>query len=339
VLRAALALAVVRQQGVALTRVRAARPRPGLQPQHLAVVRALAAVSGARVEGDRLDSTALTFEPGPVRAGQYRFDVGEVRGSAGSVPLLFQALLLPLARAGGSSRLTLIGGTHVPWSPPVHYLAHVFLPVLRPLGVRADLRLVRWGWYPRGGGEVQAVVEPAPIWSGLDWPGRSDALHLAGCSAVSRLPAHIAERQRVRALERLAAGGLAARIDLARDEAAAGPGTCLLLWAWGDAARGGAFALGRPGLPAEAVADQAVDELLRFVRSGAAIDEHLADQLLPFLALASTPSVFTCPRVSSHLETVAWVVRQFLPDTRIEWTGGAPALVRVTPAPSARRAP
>jgi RNA 3'-terminal phosphate cyclase (ATP) len=297
------------------------------------VVRALAAVSGARVEGDQLDSQALAFEPGPARAGQYRFDVGEVRGSAGSVSLLFQALLVPLARAGGRSHLTLVGGTHVPWSPPVHYLAHVFLPVLDLLGVRADLRLVRWGWYPRGGGEVEAVVEPVSAWRGLGWPQRSEGLRLAGCSAVSRLPAHIAERQRLRALERLAASGLAARIDLARDEEATGPGTCLVLWAWTDAGRGGAFALGRPGLRAEAVADQAVDQLLRFLDSGAAVDEHLADQLLPFLALAGTPSAFTCPRVSSHFETAAWVVRQFLPGTRIEWTRGAPARVDVTPAP------
>jgi RNA 3'-terminal phosphate cyclase (ATP) len=338
VLRTALALAVAGRRPVALTRVRAARPRPGLQPQHLTVVRALAAISGARVDGDRLDSTALAFEPGPVRPGPYRFDVGEIRGSAGSVSLLFQSLLLPLARAGGPSRLVLVGGTHVPWSPPVHYLAHVFLPVAELLGIRADLRLVRWGWYPRGGGEVEAAVEPVPAWRGLEWAGRAGALRVEGCSAVSRLPAHIAERQRLRALDRLAAAGLAARIDVVRDEAAAGPGTCLALWAWADAGRGGACALGRRGLRAEAVADQAVDELSPFLESGASVDEHLADQLLPFLALASGPSVFTCPRVSSHLETVAWVVRQFLPGTRIEWSSGAPARVRVTPAPPGARA-
>jgi RNA 3'-terminal phosphate cyclase (ATP) len=335
VLRTALALAVAQGRPVALTRVRAARPRPGLQPQHLTVVRALAAVSGARVEGDRLDSTALTFAPGPVRAGQHRFDVGAITGSAGSVSLLLEALLLPLARAGGRSHLTLVGGTHVPWSPPVHDVSHVFLPVLEHLGLSAGVRLVRWGWYPRGGGEVEATVEPVAGWRGLAWPERSARLQLAGCSAVSRLPAHIAERQRRRALERLAARGLEAEIDLVRDEAAAGPGTCLALWASGDAGRGGASALGRPGLRAEAVADEAADELLRFLDSGAAVDEHLADQLLPFLALADTPSAFTCPRVSGHLEAVAWVVGQFLPAARIEWTDGVPARVHVTPAPRA----
>ena len=334
VVRTALALAVARQREVALTGIRAARPRPGLQPQHLTVVRALAAVSGARLTGDRLDSTELTFAPGALRAGDYRFDVGEIRGSAGSVALLFQALLLPLVLAGRPSRLTLVGGTHVPWSPTVHYLADVFLPVLAALGVRAWVRLVRWGWYPRGGGEIEAGVDPAPGWPGLDWAARAGALRLSGLSAVSRLPAHIAERQRRRAVERLAARGLEAEVAIARDEAALGPGTCLVLCAEADVGRGGAGALGRPGLPAEAVADHAVDDLLRFVDSGATVDEHLADQLVPFLALARAPSVFTCPRVSRHLETVAWVVEQLVP-ARIAWDGAAPARVRITPVPPA----
>ena len=286
ILRTALALAVAVRRAVRLTRVRAGRPRPGLQPQHLTVVRALAAVSGAEVRGDALGSTELTFVPHELRAGEYRFDVGALRGSAGSVTLLFQALLLPLVHAGGPSRLTLVGGTHVPWSPSVPYITEVFLPALEATGVRARVELRRPGWYPAGGGEVDAIVEPAPPARGLAIETPSAASTVAGVSIVSRLPASIAERQRLRAVERLAEAGIEATIAVEIDAHAASPGTALFVAVRG---RAGFTALGRRGLPAETVADAAVDAFLAWRASGAAIDAHLADQLVPFLAVAPPP--------------------------------------------------
>lgn len=330
-LRTALALSVALGRPVALGRIRARRPRPGLQPQHLTVVRALAAVSDAVVSGDALDSTEIVFAPRALNGGSYRFDVGAVRGSAGSVSLLFQALLLPLLLAREPSRLTLVGGTHVPWSPTVHHLDTVFLPALRCLGLRAEVSLERWGWYPRGGGEIRAGVDPSAGWSGLRWEACAPDPGITGVSAVSRLPLHIAERQRRRALERLAERGLAADIALVEDTHALGPGTLLFLAVAGQGARAGFSALGRRGVPAEAIADEAVDALLGYLDSAASVDDHLADQLLPFLALARTPSTLTCPHRSSHLDTVAWVVEQFLP-ARIEVTSGPPVRVRVTAA-------
>jgi RNA 3'-terminal phosphate cyclase (ATP) len=330
-LRTALALSVALGRPVALGQVRARRPKPGLQPQHLTVVRALAAVSDALVSGDALDSTELTFAPRALRGGSYRFDVGAVRGSAGSVSLLLQALLLPLFLAREPSRLTLIGGTHVPWSPTVHHLSAVFLPALQSLGLGAGVSLERWGWYPRGGGEIEARIDPSSGWSGLCWEARAPHPRITGVSAVSRLPLHIAERQRRHAIERLARRELAADIALVEDTQALGPGTLLFLAAAGEGTRAGFSALGRRGVRAEAIADEAVDLLLGYLDSAATVDDHLADQLLPFLALARTPSVFTCPSRSSHLDTVAWVIEQFLP-ARIEVADGPPARVRITPA-------
>ncbi|HLE43410.1 MAG TPA: RNA 3'-terminal phosphate cyclase [Methylomirabilota bacterium] len=326
ILRSALALAVALCRPVALTRIRARRPKPGLRPQHLAVVRALAEVGDAAVVGDALGSTALEFTPRALRGGSYRFDIGAITGSAGSVSLLFQALLLPLALAGAPSRLTLIGGTHVPWSPPVHYLTEVFLPALAGIGVQAQLLLRRWGWYPAGGGEVEAGVEPT---GGLGRfvPGARGG-RMSGLSAVSRLPRSIAERQRRRAEARLAAAGLVPEIAIEEDATARGPGTFLFLAAPG---RAGFSALGRRGVPAERVADEAVDAFLAFHAAGADVDEHLADQLVPFLALAGAESAFTCPVLSGHLRTVAWVVQQFVP-VRIALEEGTPARVRIAPA-------
>ncbi|HEX4993707.1 MAG TPA: RNA 3'-terminal phosphate cyclase [Methylomirabilota bacterium] len=334
VLRTALSLAVALGRPVTLRQIRARRPRPGLQPQHLTVVRALGAISDALVTGDALDSTDVTFVPRTLRGGTYHFDIGAIRGSAGSVALLFQALLLPLSLAAQPSRLRLRGGTHVPWSPPVPYLTAVFLPALGRIGVQAALTLDRWGWYPAGGGEVDAVITPSRSWRALRWAHPTGPPILEGVSAVSRLPRSIAERQRARALDRLGAAGLSPTITLVEDRTALGPGTLTMLTAAGESARAGFSALGRRGVRAETVADEAVDPLLAYLGSGATADDHLADQLIPFLALADGPSTFTCPALSTHLRTVAWVVEQMLP-VHVTLDEGRPARVEVRTAPGA----
>jgi RNA 3'-terminal phosphate cyclase (ATP) len=326
VLRTALALAVALTRPVVLERIRVHRARPGLQPQHLTVVRALAAIADAQVDGDALDSTALSFRPRALRAGDFTFDIGAIKGSAGSVSLLFQALLLPLARARAPSRLTLGGGTHVPWSPTVHDLTTVVVPILRSLGLRATVRLRRWGWYPAGGGRVEADIEPPASLRGLTVTAPVEPPTITGVSAVSRLPRSIAERQRAQVEARLAAVGLRADIAIEEDAAALSPGTLVFLAVRG---RAGFSALGRRGVPAERVADEAVDALLAWRASGAAVDVHLADQLVPFLALAESPSSFTCPTVSEHLRTVAWVAGQFLP-VAIALVDERPARVTIT---------
>jgi len=333
VLRTALSLAVARGRPVTLRQIRARRPRPGLQPQHLTVVRALAAISDAVVSGDALDSTEVTFVPRTLRGGSYDFDIGAIRGSAGSVSLLFQALLLPLSLAAQPSRVRLRGGTHVPWSPPVPYLTGVFLPALRRIGVRADLTLRRWGWYPAGGGEIDVSVTPSRSWQSVRWE-RPIAHTLEGISAVSRLPRSIAERQRARALDRLEAAGRAATITIDEDRTAIGPGTLTMLTATGESALAGFSALGRRGVRAETIADEAVAPLLAYLETGAAVDDHLADQLIAFLALADGPSAFTCPGLSSHLRTVAWVVERMLP-VRVLLEEGRPARVEIRAVPGA----
>jgi RNA 3'-terminal phosphate cyclase (ATP) len=331
IVRTALALAVALERSVTLTGVRARRPKPGLRPQHLTVVRALAAMSEADVSGDDLGSTELSFTPRGRRGGEYRFDVGAIQGSAGSVALVFQSLLLPLIFADTPSRLILMGGTHVPWSPTVHYLSEVFVPLLNALGVEVSVALRRWGWYPAGGGELEAAIAPIRRLEPFVEDRRSARPHIVGVSAVSHLPRSIAERQRRRAEERLAMAGLAADIAVEEDATALGAGTLVFL---GVRGRAGFSALGRRGLPAERVADEAADQLLAWHASGAAVDEHLADQLAPFLALAHQPSDFSCPRLSPHLETVVWVIQRFL-RVRCALDDARPARVVIQPGAGA----
>ena len=315
VLRTALTLAILTGQPMRIEHIRAGRRKPGLQPQHLTAVRAAAAVCGARLEGDELGSQALTFVPGgPARPGEYAFDVAEAArgGSAGSVSLVLQTVLLPLVLANGESRLTLRGGTHVPWAPPVPYLEHVFLPLLARMGGRTQVKLVRWGFYPAGGGEIQAQIaeQQGPL-SSILLTERGELRRVWGTAAVMNLPAHIPQRMAARARNVLAGAGLQARVEPCRLRGA-GPGAGIFLFAEYVHATAGFTTYGRKGLPAERVAESACEDLLAHYRSDTPVDPHLADQLVLPMALAKGESRIVTSQVSQHLLTNVWVMRHFL---------------------------
>jgi RNA 3'-terminal phosphate cyclase (ATP) len=308
ILRTGLALSAILGQPVEFVKIRAGRKHPGLQPQHLTSLRALAKITGASVSGAEPGSLALRFAPGPIAGGAYRFDVG----TAGATSLLFQTLIGPLAYAAAASQLTLTGGTHVPWSPPAPYVSEVFLPVVAAMGVVGTWRMRRAGFYPKGGGEVAVTVEPLVGLTPLELSDRGPLLRLRGLSAVARLPRRIAERQAEQVRRRLAAAGYRIDVEVAELEAAC-PGDSVFLWAEFERSRAGFGALGERGKPAERVADEAAEALVRFLASDAATDPHLADQLILFMALAPGRSVLTTSQVTSHLLTNLWTIRQFLP--------------------------
>ncbi len=307
VLRTALALAAIRGAPVEIHSIRARRKNPGLQPQHLTALTALGEISDARMEGAFLGSQRVLFAPGPVRPGEYRFDVG----TAGSTALVLQAILLPLALAGGPSRIVLTGGTHVPWSPPADYVREVLLPVLAGMGVRARLEVDRWGFYPKGGGRVVVEIEGSAELRPATLVFRGEALRIRGVSAVANLPRGIAERQQNRALRRLTAEGVSA--DIAVIEAGGtGVGSFLMLVANAGGLPAGFSALGERGKPAEQVADEVVNALLDFLKAEAGCDPHLADQVILPMALAPGTSRLTTSRVTRHLLTTVRVAQQGL---------------------------
>ncbi len=336
VLRTALALSALTGQAVRVERIRAGRPNPGLQAQHLTGVLAAARICAAQVEGARLGSQTLVFAPRqPPQAGDYRFDVAEQRqgGSAGAVTLVLHTVLLPLANAAGRSRVTVRGGTHVAWSPPYQHLERVYLPTLQRMGLTTRPRLARWGWYPHGGGEVTVEVEGIPqrTLAPLELTGRGGLRQIWALSAYSNLPAHVGERQRQRLEELLRQANLTPQSGTVQAPAP-GPGSAVLLVAECDEVVAGFSALGARGKPAERVAEEAAADFLRWWRSGAAVEMHLADQLVLPLALAGGPSTFTTCRVTRHLLTNAWVVRQFLPvQIEVEGEEGEAGRVLVRP--------
>ena len=308
VLRSSLTLSLLTGRPVQLHGIRARRERPGLGFQHCMAVQAAARIARARVEGDRVGSRELRFDPCTPMAGDYHFDIG----TAGSTGLVLQTVLLPLALAPGASRLRISGGTHVPLSPCFHYLDWHWRDMLARLGIPFDLHLTRAGFYPPGGGELQAAIPGGARIQGLDLQRRGRLLELRGLSAVASLPLEIAERQRSQALRRLRGLDPQAGIEL-ESLPAASPGTLLVLFARFEQGQACFTALGARGKRAERVADEAVDELFRFLATEGAVDRWLADQLLLPLALAPGASSLRTSEVTLHLLTQAEVIRAFLP--------------------------
>jgi len=327
VLRTCLSLSAITGQAFRLTRIRAGRGKPGLAAQHLTCVRAAAAVCSARVEGDALGSQDLTFRPGASHAGEYCFDVADIRPSAGSVNLILQTVLPILLWCEGPSRVVLRGGTHVPWSPSCDYVVQVFLPAVARFGVQATVALKQAGFYPRGGGEEVLGVHPSPRLTGSDFLRPAGQ---AGCRLVSRttrLPAHVGERQ-ISAMRGVLAGRVAVSGETPDEMPGPAPGTTAMVSA--DRSWAGCSALGVRGKPAEQVGREAAEAFLRFLGSGAAVDAHLADQLLLYAALAEGTTQLSVEAITEHARTNAWVIERFLgPRVEVAEAPGEPPVISV----------
>jgi RNA 3'-terminal phosphate cyclase (ATP) len=306
ILRTSLALSVVTGRPFRIVNIRANRPKGGLRRQHLTCVLAAAEVCGAKVTGAQVDSREVTFVPGPLRAGDYAFDIG----SAGSTMLVLQTVLPALMRAAEPSTLTLRGGTHNVGAPPFPFLHKTFLPLLGRMGPRVDLQLERAGFAPRGGGVARVGITPVAQLKPLDLSGERGPIRRRRATArVAGLPREIAERE-LKTLARL----LELRADECRVEelpADQGPGNLVNVEIESTALTEVFTAFGEKGIPAERLVRELAREVRAYEAHGAPVGEHLADQLLLPLALAGGGRYLTGP-MSLHATTNVETVRKFL---------------------------
>lgn len=308
ILRSALALSVITGRPFRISRIRARRPKPGLMRQHLACVDAAARTGSATVEGAALGSQELTFSPGAVVPGAHEFRIA----SAGSTMLLLQTILPPLLLAREPSELVLEGGTHNPFAPPFPFIERAFLPLLRRIGFDVEATQERPGFYPNGGGCCRVLIRPAKELKALRLEvGQAGMpVPLAAIVCLAGLPRHVGERELAVVRQRLAL--LQERCTIAEHPEAFGPGNSLHVVTAGDGFANVFTGFGAPRVRSEQVAEEAVAATERFLASGAAVDEHLADQLLLPLALAGGGS-FTTTQPSGHTRTNSETITAFLP--------------------------
>ena len=303
IVRTSVALSAVTGKSVLIKKIRQGRPKPGLAAQHAQAIRALGQICNAEIKGAEPGSSEVLFCPQEICGGNRRVEIG----TAGSVTLLMQCLLPALLHAEKRTSLQVQGGTDVQWSPSVDYFRNVFLPALSFFGGRAGLQLLRRGYYPRGQGEVLLEVEPSHLKSAhISYEPFNPAQNrIMGISHCSNLPQHVAERQAASAIERLQEAGYEAEI-LQETGRLASTGSGITLWTAGK----GASSLGERGHPAEKVGRRAAEEMIQELASPAAVDAHLADQLIPYLALAG--GSYSVREISRHTKTNIWTAGHFI---------------------------
>lgn len=304
IVRTAVALSAVTGSPVRIRNIRQGRPKPGLAPQHAQAISALARLCSAKMIGVQPGSAEISFDPGEIQDGRYRIDIG----TAGSVTLLMQCLMPAALRAKGPVFLEVQGGTDVRWSPTIDYFNNVFLRALKCFKAKVSLEVMQRGYYPKGQGSVFLKVEPCNLRPAL--LAASKSLEVAGISHCSNLPEHVARRQAESASNALKDAGYDAHV-LQDTFTLPSTGSAITLWSGFK----GASALGERGLPAEKVGRMAAEEMISEMDSIAAVDVHLADQLIPYIAMAG--GSFTVREISMHARTNIWTAGHFL-DRKIE---------------------
>ena len=306
ILRTALSLSLLTGRAFRIDAIRARRPKPGLRPQHMQVALAAARLGG-EVVGATVGSSTLTFRPKPLVPQDLAIEIG----TAGASALVLHTLHLPMAmRAEKAVRLTIGGGTFNETAPSFPYLAQTWRPLMAAIGLPVALAMPAAGFYPGGGGRLEAWIEPARP-SPLTLSERGPLRSIRGTAGVSGLPPEIARRMADRASRRLSAMGFAAEIEVLAWPGPS-PGAALSLSADFDRAPATFLGLGARGKPAEAVADEAADQLLAHLAGDGALDPHAADQVLLPLAMAEGPSVYTVAAATEHLRTNARTIAAFL---------------------------
>lgn len=320
ILRTTLALSAVLGIPVKITNIRAKRKNPGLQRQHLTGVRAVAQLSNAKVTGATLGSTTIEFYPGKLGGGEYRFDIG----TAGSVTLVLQALLPILPFLEKPTKITVTGGTDVPWSPTIDYVIFILTRTLSKLGLELKTELLRRGHYPRGGGMViYRIDDPPKKISPISLENRGEIIEIRGRSHAVALPEHVAVRQARSAEENLRekmGRNIKITIELEKDpqgKNVLGPGSGITLWAECNNSVLGSDSLGARGKPAEKVGREAAQKLIEDLVTNAALDRHMSDMIIPFLVLAGGTSRISGSKLTLHATTNILVVRKLVPDAKI----------------------
>ena len=317
-LRSAMALSAITGRSFRMDGVRGGRSTPGLRPQHVAAVRLLADLTSADVEGASVGSDVIAFDPGSPEPGTYEVDVG----TAGSVELVFDAVLPLACSIDGRLAITARGGTDVKWAPPTAYYEHVKLPLLRRLGVEVALDVHRRGFYPAGGGSATCYLSPSsPPPFDLEGRGPLRGARVYSTATADLADADVAERQADAATIAIEGANVAVSERTIQYVDADSAGSALVVRLEYDTSVAGFDALGERGKPAEDVARSATDEAIDFHRGNAVVDPYTADQLL--LPLALVGGRIRIPEETDHVRTNRRLVRAFGFDVAVERTDDA----------------
>jgi RNA 3'-phosphate cyclase len=312
ILRLAVALSAITGQPLHIYNIRQNRPQPGLKAQHLEAVLTAAKLCDAEINGATLNSRELWFRPREIRSGNFEAEIG----TAGSISMLLMTVLPICVFAKDTVRLHVTkGGTDVSHSPTINYVRNVILTVLKQMGLDASIIVHKYGYYPKGMGEITMTVKPPLSLQPIHLENFGKLKSVKGISVCTFLAERkVAERQAKTANEHLSEKGYTADIQVANDRSnPLQKGSSIVLWAETDTdAIVGADAIGELGKTSEAVGREAAERLYTELSAMPTVDAHLADMLIPYVALAEGTSAFLTRTLSDHLDANIWLAEKML---------------------------
>jgi RNA 3'-terminal phosphate cyclase (ATP) len=308
ILRNAVALSTLLKKPVRVTKIRANRPNPGIKAQHYVAIKSIAELCDAEVSGLEIGSSEIEFKPGDIKGGRYKFDIG----TAGSITLAFQACILACANAKDPVTISLTGGTDVKWSPSWDYFEHVYLLLLKKMGVLVFPKLILRGYYPKGGGQAVITIKPSNKIKPLKLKEENEFTNVSGKINISNLPDHIITRMRHATIKTFLKNNIMTSIDVDQTTSLS-PGVGITLWTQTKDAILGNTMLGEKGVSSEEIGHNAANNLLKEIESEVNIDIYAFDQILPYMVIAKKQGESSCKirELSSHASTNMWLLQRF----------------------------
>jgi RNA 3'-phosphate cyclase len=307
--RTAISLSAITKRPCHVFNIRKGRKEPGLKLQHLMGIKAVAELCNGKLENAKLGSTEIWFYPEKLEAKNLKIKIE----TAGSIALCLQSLMIPAANTERNVEIVFEGGaTDTHFAPTLGYFENVLFPIIQKMNYRVDIEIKKRGYYPAGGSKVIVNIYPTKQPKSIELIKTGKLLKIYGLSHASKFleKAKVAERQAKTAQEFLKSK---IPIEIAVkyfDTLCSGSG--IDLFAVFENSILGANSLGELGKPAEKIGEDCAKFLMKQIDSNACLDEHMADQILIYMALASSSEI-SVAEITNHCKTTMWVIEKFLP--------------------------
>jgi RNA 3'-phosphate cyclase len=307
ILRVASAFSVIFGRPIHVRNIRAGRDNPGLRPQHLASLQILESITSGKLEGGEVGSTEIYFYPSEVKQEKLEWDLR----TAGSITLVLQTLIPAVSLSGKYLEVKLRGGTDVPWSPTCDYLEKVVKEAFGRIGINFEMKTITRGYYPKGGGKVEARIYPSRGIIPLTLKEEPLPKNVSIISRCGSLPKSVAERQARAAEHFLKESNIPISEVVVSLEESASPGTSLLVYCSNNTCIVGSDRIGERGVRAEKIGSDASERFVQILKSKSTTDPNLSDMLGPLLTISNDESEFYVSEITEHLRTSLYVASLF----------------------------
>ena len=308
ILRNAVAFSVLTNKPIKVTNIRKNRPNPGIKAQHYIAIRSISDIFNAEAQGLEIGSIELIFKPGKIKPGVYKFDVG----TAGSITLVFQAIILACTESKEQETISLCGGTDVKSSPSWDYFENIYIPLIKKMDISVFSQLLNRGYYPRGGGEATIIVNPCEKLKPLKLTNQEEFTQIQGNINISNLADNITTRIKHTIIKNFLKNNFNVSISIDK-KTSLSPGVGATLWASSKKTVLGSSVIGEKSMSSEELGQSVAINLLKEIQSGATLDVHSFDQILPFMVLAKKNGKSLCriSKLSNHASTSIWLAKKF----------------------------